>query len=133
MCNGVEGTSLDAQETELLCLICQEGMWCISLVQDAWNLSRHCQATHEPQDTVDAGDASQDAQDTGHADSTSHASGRNSAISEAGLFLLMFTIGLIANTCLSYDLPMSARSLTENYKSFNAQVGHFVGSNKKPK
>jgi len=48
----------------LLCLICQDGMWCISLAPDAWNLSRHCQAT---QDAQDAGDATQDAQEAGDA------------------------------------------------------------------
>ena len=95
----------------MLCLICQDGMWCISLAPDAWNLSGHCQAT---QDAQDAGDATQDAQDTGDAkdatqdaqdagdatqdaqnagdakdatqdaDSTSCVSGRNGAVSDAG-------------------------------------------------
>jgi len=54
--------SLEALEAELLCLICQDRMWCISLAPDAWNLSGHCQAT---QDAQDAGDVTQDAQDTG--------------------------------------------------------------------
>ena len=57
----------------MLCLICQDGMWCIGLAPDAWNLSGRCQAT-------------QDAQDAGDADSTSRVSGRNSAVSDAGYF-----------------------------------------------
>jgi len=73
--------SLDAQEAELLCLICQDGMSCISFAPDAWNLSGRCQVT---QDAQDAGDATQDAQDAGDADSTSRASGRNGAVSEVG-------------------------------------------------
>ena len=53
--------SLEVLEAELLCLICQHGMWCISLAPHAWNLSGHCQATQDVQDT---GDLTQDAQDT---------------------------------------------------------------------
>jgi len=98
--------SLDAQEAELLCLICQDGMSCISFVPDAWNLSGRCQVTQDAQDAgdatqdaqgagdaedatqdaQDAGDATQDAQDAGDADSTSRASGRNGAVPDAGYF-----------------------------------------------
>jgi len=46
-------------------------MGCIGLAPDAWNLSGRCQAT-------------QDAQDAGDADSTSRASGRKGAVSDAG-------------------------------------------------
>jgi len=86
--------SLDAQEAELLCLICQDGRWCISFAPDARNLSGRCQVTHdaqdaedtaqEVQDAGDAKDATQDAQDAGDADSTSAVSGRNGAVSDAG-------------------------------------------------
>jgi len=48
----------------LLCLICQDGVWCISLAPDAWNLNGYCQAT---QDAKDTGDATQDAQGPGDA------------------------------------------------------------------
>jgi len=65
----------------LLCLICQDGMWCISLAPDAWNLIEHCQTT---QDAQDKGDATKDAQDTGDTDSTSCTSGRNGAVSDTG-------------------------------------------------
>jgi len=88
----------------LHCLICQDGMWCISLAPDAWNLSGHCQATQDAQDAgdvtqdaQDAGDATQDAQGAGDTkdatqdaqdaqdtDSTSGASGRNGAVSDTG-------------------------------------------------
>jgi len=77
----------------LLGLICQDGMWCISLAPDAWNLSGHSQATQgaqgagdvtqHAQDAGDAKDATQDAQDAQDADSTSRASGRNCAVSDA--------------------------------------------------
>ena len=79
--------SLDAQEAELLCLICQDGMWCMSLPQDAWNLSGGCQTTQDAQDAgdaEDAGEATRDAQDAGDADSMSRVSGRNGAVSDAG-------------------------------------------------
>jgi len=86
--------SLDALEAELLCLICQDGMSCISFAPDAWNLSGRCQVTQdardagdtteEVQDAGDAGDATQDAQAAGEADSTSPVSGRNGAVSDAG-------------------------------------------------
>jgi len=79
-------------------------MWCISFAPDAWNLSGHCQATQDAQDAgdvtqhaEDSGDATQNAQDAGDAkdatqeaqdaqdpDSTSRASGRNGAVSDAG-------------------------------------------------
>jgi len=89
-------------------------MWFISLAPDAWNLSRHCQATQDAQDAgdvtqdaqdagdvtqdaQDAGDATQDSQDAGQAknatpdaqdtqdaDSTLRASGRNGAVSYQG-------------------------------------------------
>ena len=69
-------------------------MWCIGLAPDAWNLSWRCQATQDAQDAGDAtqdaqdagdaADATQDAQNAGDADSTSHASGRNGAVSDAG-------------------------------------------------
>jgi len=66
-------------------------MWCIGLAPDAWNLSGRCQATQDAQDAgdatqeaQDAGGATQDAQDAGDADSTSCASGRNGAVSDAG-------------------------------------------------
>jgi len=72
---------MDAQEPELLCLLCQDGMLCISFAPDAWNLSGRCQETQEAQD---AGDATQDAQDAWDADSTSCASGHNGAVSDAG-------------------------------------------------
>ena len=59
----------------MLCLICQDGMLCISFAPDAWNLSGHCQVTQDAQDagdttkeaadSGDAKDATQDAQDTG--------------------------------------------------------------------
>ena len=88
--------SLDAQEAELLCLICQDGMSCISFAPDAWNLSGRCQVTQDAQDTEDptqdaqgagdAEDATQDAQDAGDADSMSRASGRNGAVPDAGYF-----------------------------------------------
>jgi len=84
-CNGVEMTSLDAQEAELLCLICQEEIWCISLVQDTGNLSRHYKATQDRQNTVDAGNTTQDAQDAGDADCRSCVSGCYSAVSHAVL------------------------------------------------
>jgi len=78
-------------------------MWCIGLASDAWNLSRHCQATQDTQnagdtgaatqeaqdagdatqDAQDAGDATQDAQDAGGADLTSRVSGRKGAVSDA--------------------------------------------------
>ena len=69
-------------------------MWCIGLAPDAWNLSGRCQATQDAQgagdaedatqDAQDAGDTTQDAENAGDADSTSCASGRNGAISDAG-------------------------------------------------
>jgi len=86
--------SLDAQEAEWLCLICQDGMSCISFAPDAWNLSGRCQGTQdaqdagdttqETQDARDAKDTTQDLQDAGDTDSTSPESGRNSAVSDAG-------------------------------------------------
>jgi len=95
--------SLDAQEAELLFLICQDGMSCISFAPDAWNLSGRCQVTPDgqeaedatqdahgtgdtedaTQDAQDAGDATQDTQDAGDADSTSRASGCYGAVSDA--------------------------------------------------
>ena len=72
-------------------------MWCVSLAPDAWNLSGHCQrgqdtqdardagdTTQDRQDAGDVGDETQDTQDAGDRDSTSHVSGRNSAVSEEG-------------------------------------------------
>jgi len=56
-------------------------MWCIGLAPDAWNLSGRCKET---QDAQDAGDATQDSQEAEGADLTSHASGRNGAVSDAG-------------------------------------------------
>jgi len=86
--------SLDAQEAELLCLICQDGMSCISFAPDAWNLSGRCQVTQdaqdagdttqEAQDAEDAKDTTEDVQDAGNADSTSPVSGRNGAVSDSG-------------------------------------------------
>jgi len=86
--------SLDAQEAELLCVICLEGMSCISFAPDAWNLRGRCQVTQdaqdagdttqEAQDRGDAKDATQEAQDAGDADSMSAMSGRNGAVSDAG-------------------------------------------------
>jgi len=86
--------SLDAQEAELLCLICQDGMSCISFTPDAWNLSGRCQVTqdaqdggdttHEAQDAGDRTDATQDVQDAGDPDSMSPVSGRNRAVSDTG-------------------------------------------------
>ena len=88
------GMSLDAQEAELLCLICQGGMLCISFAPDAWNLSWRCQVTQdaqdagdttkEAQDARDTTDATQEVQDAGDADSRSPVSGRNGAVSDAG-------------------------------------------------
>jgi len=66
-------------------------MWCIGLAPDAWNLRVHCEETQDTQDAADAtqdaqdaADATQDAQDAGGTDLTSHASGRNGAVSDEG-------------------------------------------------
>ena len=66
----------------MLCLICQDGMWCLSLAPQAWNLSRGGQANKDAQDAVDTGDITQNTQDNRDTDSTSSASGQNSAISD---------------------------------------------------
>jgi len=82
--------SLDAQEAELLSLVCQDGMWCNSFAPDTWNLGGCYQVTQDAQDAGDTKDATQDAQDAGDAgdagdaDSTSRVSGHNGAVSDAG-------------------------------------------------
>jgi len=119
-------------------------MWCISLAPDAWNLSRHCQATQDAQDvgdvtqdTLDAGDATQDAQaagDTTHdaqdtggakdatqdsqdaqdADSASRGSGRNGAISEVGYFFAA-VMGTANGAEATFEAAVRAEDLVCNH------------------
>jgi len=70
----------------LLSLISLERMWCISLVQDALNLSGHFQATQDTQEAEDEWYKTQDRQDAGEANSTSGAYGHNMAVSDGGYY-----------------------------------------------